>query len=435
MTFDQIDRMVRGANPVPDPNALQPVAAPVLVASESWSVNMQTQERTENRSGGVRPRSRGLIAVGAAVVAVCALTAVFVFNASEDAEDPAETATTVTTAVTTTVAQAVVPPGAVPPLGVEIVGIDGSTSNLGLPKDAWMANLSPDGQRIVFLTTSIDVGFCGGCQPGGPVRMAIVPVGSTRGGYVYFAEIDFASVAHPAWSPDGTQIAFQGTRLGNSDIYVADLSGAETPTDGSYLAVPTTRLTSDPGVDQFPSWSPDGTIVFYDNLGTGVVDFGMSDTGEIWSVPVAGGDPTRLTNDDLPDMQPDVSSDGTVAYWSGGEIWVMAMDGSGARRLESIPADLGWHPRWSPDGTEIALLQYNPNAPRAIFGGPKRPAPLWGTGPGSLPIHATNLPPMNVVVVNVESGESTTLDVQVASFYNPVSWMPDGTALLVNRYR
>jgi hypothetical protein len=40
-----------------------------------------------------------------------------------------------------------------------------------------------------------------------------------------------------------------------------------------------------------------------------------------------------------------------------------------------------------------------------------------------------------VIVVDVRSGETTPLDVQVASFFNPVSWTPDGTAVLVTRYR
>jgi hypothetical protein len=42
---------------------------------------------------------------------------------------------------------------------------------------------------------------------------------------------------------------------------------------------------------------------------------------------------------------------------------------------------------------------------------------------------------MEVVAVDIASGEVTDLGVQVASFYNPVSWTPDGTALLVTRYR
>ena len=49
----------------------------------------------------------------------------------------------------------------------------------------------------------------------------------------------------PAWSPNGTQMAFASDRDGNFEIYVMDA-------DGSGL----TRLTKDPASDGQPGWSP-----------------------------------------------------------------------------------------------------------------------------------------------------------------------------------
>jgi Tol biopolymer transport system component len=49
----------------------------------------------------------------------------------------------------------------------------------------------------------------------------------------------------PAWSPDGTRIAFVSYRDGNPEIYVMNA-------DGSNPA----RLTDNPASDYSPSWSP-----------------------------------------------------------------------------------------------------------------------------------------------------------------------------------
>src|SRR5438874_1237485 len=57
------------------------------------------------------------------------------------------------------------------------------------------------------------------------------------------------------WSPDGTKLAFVGTRDGNPEIYLCE-------PDGSGIR----RITNDPGMDEWPSWSPDGKqIAFHSN--------------------------------------------------------------------------------------------------------------------------------------------------------------------------
>jgi Tol biopolymer transport system component len=56
---------------------------------------------------------------------------------------------------------------------------------------------------------------------------------------------DSASDGVPAWSPDGTRIAFESERDGNLEIYVMNA-------DGSGV----TRLTNDPASDSTPAWSP-----------------------------------------------------------------------------------------------------------------------------------------------------------------------------------
>jgi Tol biopolymer transport system component len=54
---------------------------------------------------------------------------------------------------------------------------------------------------------------------------------------------DATGAAHPAWSADGTKIAFVSGRDGNNEIYVMNADGTGQ-----------TRLTNDPGEDVDPSW-------------------------------------------------------------------------------------------------------------------------------------------------------------------------------------
>ena len=66
----------------------------------------------------------------------------------------------------------------------------------------------------------------------------------------------------PSWSPDGTQIAFNGSW----NIYVMDA-------DGSNLR----QLTSHSPVNGAPSWSPDGTQIVFDSYRDGNTDIYVLD--------------------------------------------------------------------------------------------------------------------------------------------------------------
>ena len=49
----------------------------------------------------------------------------------------------------------------------------------------------------------------------------------------------------PAWSPDGTKIAFTSARDGNEEIYVMNADGTGQ-----------TNVTNNPAGDYYPSWGP-----------------------------------------------------------------------------------------------------------------------------------------------------------------------------------
>jgi TolB protein len=143
----------------------------------------------------------------------------------------------------------------------------------------------------------------------------------------------------PRWSPDGTDIAFTSDRSGNRDIWLMGADGS----DPRQL----TRDTANDGF--FVSWSPGGDSIAF-----------MSDrTGdpEIYVTAIDGREPRRVTDRQGFDGSPAFSPDGrTVAFVStrGGssQIWLMAGDGSEARALTDLPGNQG-DPFWAPDGGRL----------------------------------------------------------------------------------
>ena len=97
--------------------------------------------------------------------------------------------------------------------------------------------------------------------------------------------------------------------------------------------------------------SPDGRTIAFDLL------------GDIYTMPIGGGTPTRVA-EGLPfEMQPRFSPDGTkIAFTSdrggGDNIWIMNLDGSGKRQLTKESFTLLNNPTWSPDGNYIAARKH-----------------------------------------------------------------------------
>lgn len=161
----------------------------------------------------------------------------------------------------------------------------------------------------------------------------------------------------PAWSPDGTQMAFESNRDDPmfTEIYVVQV-------DSGYL----TRLTADTGfADAQPAWSPLGNrIAFVSDRDSAGFDIYLMNTD--------GGSVKRLTTDAENSVQPAWSPDGgTLAFATDrngapGEIYVMDTTGGNLLNLTNHTAsDLT--PTWSPDGTEIAFMSDRDSSSFAIF--------------------------------------------------------------------
>ena len=149
-----------------------------------------------------------------------------------------------------------------------------------------------------------------------------------------------ATYGHPAWSPDGTKIAFHSDRDGNFEIYVMN-------SDGSGV----TRVTNNAALDGVPVWSPDGTKIAFASSRDG--------RNEIYVMSSDGSGVTRASSEQEEEQQPSWSPDGTrIAFISARagqyDVYVMNADGSGITRLTNDPAGT-FEPSWSPDGTRIAF--------------------------------------------------------------------------------
>lgn len=154
---------------------------------------------------------------------------------------------------------------------------------------------------------------------------------------------DTTNATDPAFSADGSRIAYVSTSPGNAEVFVMNADGTSP-----------TRLTTDPQVDGRPVFTPDGQTIFFHSSRT-------AGKQQVWSVNVDGSGLTQITRDST-SFAPAVSPDGqTVAYVSlrdkNYDIWLMARDGSNQRRFTPTPQIKESEPRFLRDGSLAYLVE------------------------------------------------------------------------------
>jgi len=194
-------------------------------------------------------------------------------------------------------------------------------SNEPLLSPAW----SPDGSRIAYV--SFERG-----------NSAIYIQDIASGGRELVSSFRGIN-ASPEFSPDGNRLALTLSRSGNPEIYVMDL--------GSKAL---TRLTNHFGIDTSPAWSPDGQTVYF-----------TSDRGgrpQVYQVPASGGGESRVTFQGSYNSDPSVSFDGqkiAVAQGAGNVYRIAVLDRSlGTPRWSTLsPGSLDESPSFAPNASMI----------------------------------------------------------------------------------
>jgi TolB protein len=156
------------------------------------------------------------------------------------------------------------------------------------------------------------------------------------------------------WSPDGKTLAYAGQREGEFDIYTIPVGGGQE-----------TRLTTAKGLDDGPEYSPDGDYIYFNSERTGQM--------QIWRMKADGSEQEQVlpdeTNDWFPHISPDgqwmvfLSYDKSVSGHPGEKdvvLNLMSMDDKKVHVLAKLFGGQGTInvPSWSPDSKKLAFVSY-----------------------------------------------------------------------------
>ncbi len=141
----------------------------------------------------------------------------------------------------------------------------------------------------------------------------------------------------PAWSPDGQQLAIALSRDGISQIYTINA-------DGSGLR----RVMRSPLIDTEPRYSPDGSELVFTSDRSG--------SPQVYRVPLSGGQANRLTFQGSYNISPSISPDGSEL------VYVTRRDGAYSIALQNLRTDAqqvltngpdDQSPSFAPNGMQI----------------------------------------------------------------------------------
>jgi eukaryotic-like serine/threonine-protein kinase len=242
----------------------------------------------------------------------------------------------------------------------------------------------------------------------------------------------------PRFSPDGTQIAFKRVKSpGDDQLYLM-------PSQGGVARSLNLPRESVYGF----AWTPESNILLAGQLGSVIHGLWLASPAgkakptpifesafdatmpavnrervvwvnrvndyNIYSAPLAGGEPVKRISSPVQDSRPSISADGRLAFVSrrsgSPEIWLSRLDGGEATRATDLKGELT-RPAWSPDGGKItfAMLRFGISkiyvsqcpkggmaceAPRELIEGTN---PTWTADGGSIYYRASSVEEIRLV--------------------------------------
>jgi TolB protein len=150
-------------------------------------------------------------------------------------------------------------------------------------------------------------------------------------------------IMSPAWSPDGSQIAYVSFERGHAAIFVQSLATRQR-----------TVLADFPGSNSSPVWSPDGKQL--------AMVLTRDDSSQIYLVRNDGSDLRRITFSEAIDTEPSFSPDGKSLLFTsdrGGsaQVYRVSVEGGSAERL-TFEGNNNFSPRISPDGKNFVFSHF-----------------------------------------------------------------------------
>ena len=148
-------------------------------------------------------------------------------------------------------------------------------------------------------------------------------------------------IISPAWSPDGSQLAYVSFESRKPVIYSHEVATGKRR-----------LLANFRGSNSAPAWAPDGSQL--------VATLSQAGGSQLYSLALNGGDPRRLTQSSSIDTEPAFSADGRSIYFvsdRGGspQVYRMGSSGGNADRV-SFTGSYNISPALSPDGRLMAYV-------------------------------------------------------------------------------
>lgn len=149
-------------------------------------------------------------------------------------------------------------------------------------------------------------------------------------------------IISPAWSPDGSKMAYVSFEKKKPIVYVQSLTTGDRKILANYK-----------GNNSAPAWSPDGSKLAV------VLTYGAN--SQIYTIGADGGDLRQVTKSNAIDTEPAFSPDGKFIYFTsdrGGrpQIYKVSASGGDATRV-TFEGAYNVSPRFSPDGRYLAYIR------------------------------------------------------------------------------